>query len=190
MLRKIGQASIISSESNSIDEAEKLILPGVGHFDHGMKNLSNSGLIEALNHNVLNKKKPILGICLGAQLLGDSSEEGVEKGLGWIPMQNVKFNRSRLSNSLKIPHMGWNKLKVKSIKEEKGLFYEMADDARFYFVHSFHMLPTNEEHMLSTSKYGYEFVSSVQKENIYGVQFHPEKSHHFGMQLLKNFAKL
>lgn len=195
MLRKIGVSAIISNQAEEVERTEKIILPGVGHYDHGMKNLKTSGLLEVLNQKVQEEKCPILGICLGAQLLGDSSEEGVEKGLGWIPMQVVKFDKSRLGEKLKVPHMGWNKIsKSKSWEQEKveggDLFEELGEDARFYFVHSYHMLPKNESDILATTIYGYEFVSAVQHQNIYGVQFHPEKSHQFGMQLLKNFANL
>lgn len=195
MLKKIGVSAIISNQAEKVERAEKIILPGVGHYDHGMKNLKTSGLLEVLNQKVQEEKCPILGICLGAQLLGDSSEEGVEKGLGWISMQVVKFDKSRLGEKLKVPHMGWSKIsKSKSRGQEKveggDLFEELGEDARFYFVHSYHMLPKNESDILATTTYGYEFVSAVQHKNIYGVQFHPEKSHQFGMQLLKNFANL
>lgn len=200
MLKKIGVASMISNKAEEISVAEKLILPGVGHFDHGMKNLRSSGLIEVLNQKVQQEKCPILGICLGAQLLGDQSEEGVDKGLAWIPMDIVKFDKSRLGEKLKVPHMGWNKISRRRKSDSKirerehiekaTLFDGLGEDARFYFVHTYHMMPKNESAILAITTYGYEFVSAVQHENIYGVQFHPEKSHSFGMQLLKNFSEL
>lgn len=200
MLKKIGVASMISNKAEEVLKAEKLILPGVGHFDHGMKNLRSSGLIEVINQKAQEEKCPILGICLGAQLMGDRSEEGVEKGLAWIPMDIVKFDKSRLGEKLKVPHMGWNKVSRRRKSDSKirerehiettTLFDGLGEDARFYFVHTYHMMPQNESHILTTTTYGYEFVSAVQHENIYGVQFHPEKSHSFGMQLLKNFSKL
>lgn len=192
MLRKVGVLSKIASKPEDIKDANKLILSGVGHFDHGMRNIKASGLLDVLNKKVILEKVPLLGICLGAQLLGDSSEEGVEKGLGWIPMRNVLFDKNRLGDSLKVPHMGWNSIKqnTNSYKNSISLIGELEEETRFYFVHSFHMVPEKEENILATSYYGYEFVSAVQHHNIFGVQFHPEKSHVFGMRLLENFAKL
>ncbi|MCW8896665.1 MAG: imidazole glycerol phosphate synthase subunit HisH [Flavobacteriales bacterium] len=187
MLKRIGAKSIISSSAEEIAQADKLILPGVGSFDYGMKNLQQSGLIEILNEKVINNKTPILGICLGAQLLGNNSEEGIEKGLGWIDMDIVKFDKSKMTEQLKIPHMSWNEVVV----SKKSMLMEgLEDEARFYFVHTYHMQPENENDVLTKSNYGYEFVSAVEKENIFGVQFHPEKSHKFGMRLLQNFVNL
>lgn len=187
MLKRIGAKSIISSSAEEIAQAEKLILPGVGSFDYGMKNLQQSGLIEILNEKVINNKTPILGICLGAQLLGNKSEEGVEKGLGWIDMDIVKFDKSKMTKQLKIPHMSWNEV---TVTKKSMLMEGLEDEARFYFVHTYHMQPKNENNVLTNSNYGYEFVSAVEKENIFGVQFHPEKSHKFGMRLLQNFVNL
>ena len=187
MLKRIGAKSIISSSAEEIAQADKLILPGVGSFDYGMKNLQQSGLIEILNEKVINNKTPILGSCLGAQLLGNNSEEGIEKGLGWIDMDIVKFDKSKMTEQLKIPHMSWNEVVV----SKKSMLMEgLEDEARFYFVHTYHMQPKNENDVLTKSNYGYEFVSAVEKENIFGVQFHPEKSHKFGMRLLQNFVNL
>lgn len=187
MLKRIGAKSIISSSAEEIAQAEKLILPGVGSFDYGMKHLQQSGLIEILNEKVISNKTPILGICLGAQLLGNNSEEGIEKGLGWIDMDIVKFDKSKMNEQLKIPHMSWNEVTVsKKSKLTEGL----EGEARFYFVHTYHMQPKNENDVLTKSNYGYEFVSAVEKDNIFGVQFHPEKSHKFGMRLLQNFVNL
>jgi len=187
MLKRIGVQSIISSEASVIADADKLILPGVGHFDHGMRNLKNSGLIDVMNEKVVKEEVPFLGICLGAQLLGNGSEEGTEDGLGWIPMNVVAFDRSRLSNELKVPHMGWNTIEINSA-QPNVLFKDLEGQPKFYFVHSFHMQPIDDELVLSTSNYGYDFTSAVQFKNVFGVQFHPEKSHAFGMNLLKNFA--
>lgn len=188
MLKKIGIVSEITKDASVVKNAEKIILPGVGHFDHGMKNLKSSGLIEILNQRVLKDKIPFLGICLGAQLLGNKSEEGLEKGLGWIDMDIVKFDKSQMSEQHKIPHMGWNMIGIK--KETKLMQGLELEGTRFYFVHSYHMLPRMDINVLTKTIYGYEFVSAVQQENIFGVQFHPEKSHTYGMRLLKNFVEL
>ena len=190
MLKKLGVASEISNEKAVIEKAEKLILPGVGHFDYGMQQLTKSGLIEPLSKKVLNDKTPILGICLGAQMLGNKSEEGNEKGLGWIDMDVVKFQSS--ASGIKIPHMNWNEV---DLKKPSLLFNLPAastefEHPRFYFVHSYYMQPKNPIDILCTVDYGGEFVAAVEKDNIYGVQFHPEKSHKFGMKLLENFTKL
>lgn len=187
MLKRIGAKSCISSHVEEIEQAEKLILPGVGHFDYGMNNLKQSGLIEVLNKKVVEQKTPILGICLGAQLLGNRSEEGVEKGLGWIDMDIVKFDKAKMGDNLKIPHMSWNEV---SIKKNSKLMLGLDDESRFYFVHSYHMRCNDENNILANTFYGYEFTSAVEKENIFGVQFHPEKSHKFGMKLLENFVNI
>ena len=187
MLKRIGAKSCISSSVDEIEQAEKLILPGVGHFDYGMKNLHESGLIEVLNKKVLIDKVPLLGICLGAQLFGNRSEEGVLSGLGWIDMEVVKFDENKLPKNLKIPHMSWNEIKI---KKQSKLLEGLNDESRFYFVHSYHMKCNNENDILANTNYGYEFTSAVEKENIFGVQFHPEKSHKFGMKLLENFVSI
>ena len=187
MLKRIGVKSMICSSAEEIEQADKLILPGVGHYDHGMKNLHQSGLIEILNKKVREDKTPLLGICLGAQLLGNKSEEGIEKGLGWIDMDVIKFDKKKLSFSLKIPHMSWNEIKI---NKPSALLEGLNNDSRFYFVHSYHMQPNDKTDILTTTNYGYNFTSAIEKDNIYGVQFHPEKSHKFGMQLLTNFSNI
>jgi len=188
MLGKLGAESCISNTASEIKHADKLILPGVGHYDHGMKSLKNSGLIEVLNDKVQGEKVPLLGICLGAQLLGNGSEEGDESGLGWIDMEVVRFDDSKMETHLKIPHMSWNT--VIPQKDSILISNSLAENSRFYFVHTYHMLPKQISDILSVTKYGYEFVSGVERNNILGVQFHPEKSHVFGMNLLKNFVDL
>lgn len=184
LLKKIGLSSLISSRIEDAENASKLILPGVGHFDNGMAQLKKSGLIEVLNQRVLKDKIPIFGICLGAQLLTKGSEEGTEPGLGWIDAQTVKFDRSKMSDNLKVPHMGWNEVRL---KKPSKLFQNMPEDPRFYFVHSYHIHCNNPADQLLTAQYGHEITAAVEHENILGVQFHPEKSHKFGMQLLANF---
>lgn len=187
MLKRIGAKSCISADAEEIEQAEKLILPGVGHFDYGMRNLQESGLIGVLNKKVVADKVPLLGICLGAQLLGNKSEEGIIPGLGWIDMQVVKFDENKLPKNLKIPHMSWNEI---IIKKQSELLAGLNNESRFYFVHSYHMKCNDENDVLANTNYGYEFTSAVEKDNIYGVQFHPEKSHKFGMRLLENFVNL
>lgn len=187
MLKRIGAKSCISSDATEIEQAEKLILPGVGHFDYGMRNLQESGLIEVLNKKIVTDKVPLLGICLGAQLLGNKSEEGIIPGLGWIDMQVVKFDENKLPKNLKIPHMSWNEI---IIKKQSELLAGLNNESRFYFVHSYHMKCNDENDILTNTNYGYEFTSAVEKDNIYGVQFHPEKSHKFGMRLLENFVNI
>ena len=185
MFKKIGSKAVISSDKSDIEKADKLILPGVGRFDHGMKNLNDLGLIPVLNDKVVKKKTLILGICLGMQLFTNRSEEGYSPGLGWIDAETVRFKFEEKQNHLKVPHMGWNLVKV---CQRDALFEEMYPEPRFYFVHSYHVACRNEEEVLTQTFYGYKFVSSVKKENIYGVQFHPEKSHKFGMKLLDSFV--
>jgi glutamine amidotransferase len=185
MLKKIGAEGAISSDVSDIERAEKLILPGVGNFDQGMRNLEALGLLPVLANKVIQKKTPVLGICLGMQLLTRKSEEGESTGLGWIDAEVVRFKFDDKEKHLKIPHMGWN---LVDFRQRDPLFEEMYPEPRFYFAHSYHVACRNEEEVLAQTFYGYEFVSSVKKENIYGVQFHPEKSHKFGMKLLNNFV--
>jgi len=188
MLKKIGYKSLISHSSQDIEQADKLILPGVGAFDKGMENLRSTGLIPLLNHKVLEEKVPILGICLGMQLLTRRSEEGgaIEPGLGWIQADTVRFN---INNhlSLRIPHMGWNFVEIQA---DNLLAHAMPDDARFYFVHSYHPVCDDMSDCFITTTYGDKFAAGIHRENVYGVQFHPEKSHKYGMQLLRNFVEL
>lgn len=186
MLNRIGYESNISSEKKHIAEADKLILPGVGSFDYGMQQLRKNGLTEILNDKVLNKKTPILGLCLGVQLLTEHSDEGKENGLGWIKGKTVAFDKTMLSSIIKVPHMGW--AEVKNFEQSK-LFTDMHDNPRFYFVHSYHLRLEDKGDILASSNYGYDFAVGIEHDNILGVQFHPEKSHKFGMKLLENFIK-
>ena len=187
MLKKVGLESVISSNPEEIRKASKLILPGVGAFDNGMNNLHGLRIIPVLEKEVFEKKTPILGICLGMQLFTKGSEEGESKGLEWIDAEAVRFRFENNERWLKIPHMGWN---LVEICQRNPLFEGMHVEPRFYFVHSFHVVCKNESDILAKTSHGYEFASAVRKDNIYGVQFHPEKSHKFGMKLLKNFADL
>jgi len=187
MLRKTGcRDAMISSDPRDVFRASKLILPGVGHFDKGMRNLSSLGMIEPLRERVVRDRIPILGICLGMQMLARRSEEGREEGLGLIRGDVVRF-RFQDSSILKIPHMGWNHVQFVG---KSDLATGLEHEARFYFVHSYHMTCDNPADVLATTEYGYTFVSAVSCGHIFGVQFHPEKSHRFGMMLLKNFVEL
>jgi glutamine amidotransferase len=186
MLRKIGEQSIITSDPEEVKSANKIILPGVGAFDNGIKNLKNLDLWKILNQKVLEEKTPILGICLGAQIMTRGSEEGQEKGFGWVDADTVKFVLDK-NSKLKIPSMGWNFVEI--LKSSK-LFDPRRDvNPRFYFVHSYHFQFNSDIEVLTNSIYSYKFVSGFEKDNIVGVQFHPEKSHKYGMQLLKNFVE-
>lgn len=185
MFKKIGIKSIVTSDSEIIKNADKYLLPGVGSFDHGIDALKNAPFFKTFENEVLHHKKPLLGICLGMQLLGNQSEEGNKQGLGWINAETKKFNL--IDKGLSIPHMGWNQ--VHPI-EHNQLFQGLTEENRFYFVHSYHVVCHDEKDILATSNYSETFTCSIHKENIYGVQFHPEKSHKFGMQLLKNFGEM
>jgi glutamine amidotransferase len=186
MFKKIGVKDVtISSDKDLIMNAKKLLLPGVGSFDAGMRNLEESELIPILNHKVLVEKTPILGICLGMQLLTHRSEEGIKSGLGWIDAETIKFNLAP-ELKLKVPHMGWNYVNV---NKENALINRESKN-RFYFVHSYYVKCFDENQSIATSNFGIDFTCMVNKENVYGVQFHPEKSLKFGMKLLENFAKL
>lgn len=185
MIRKIGGQAIVTSKEEDIYNAEKLILPGVGCFDYGMRQLNDSGLITSLNKKVIEDKTPILGICLGVQLFTKGSEEGALKGLSWFDAETIKFNIP-FERKLKVPHMGWNEV---VLKKESKLFTDIYDDPRFYFVHTYHLKSNSPEDVLTETAYGYNFVSALEKENIVGVQFHPEKSHKFGMKILSNFIQ-
>lgn len=184
MLRKVGVAAMVSCDASVISRADKLILPGVGAFDCGMENLRRSGLVTILTERVSNERIPILGICLGMQIMTRRSEEGVLPGLGWIDAETVGF-RNKGDCSIKIPHMGWNTV---AVKKNTHLFDGIEGVSRFYFVHSYHVVFGESGAILTTTRHGFEFVSAFQKENILGVQFHPEKSHKFGMTLMKNWA--
>jgi glutamine amidotransferase len=180
MLKYLNIKAEITSDKAKIKNADKLILSGVGSFDTGMKNLNGMGLVDLLQEIVTIKKISVLGICLGMQLMGKQSEEGVEKGFGWIDASSKKFD----NKILPVPHMMWNTLKLAGMSK---LFSNFETELRFYFAHSFYFDCAKTENVLATTSYSIEFPSVVEHENIVGVQFHPEKSHKMGMKLLSNF---
>ena len=187
MLKKIGVPSVISADPDRIAAAGKLILPGVGAFDTGMTNLERSGLTPILHDAVMRRGTPVLGLCLGMELLMQRSEEGACGGLGWIEGSAVRFRFPDGSDQLNVPHMGWNSVRP---GPRAALLRGLPAEARFYFVHSYHVVCDRAEDVGGWTHYGYEFASVVERGNVMGTQFHPEKSHRFGMALLTNFAAL
>lgn len=186
IIKKIGGESKIVDDVREVKDAKKLILPGIGAFDHGMQFLNERGWINDLNEAVLVKKVPVLGICLGMQLMCKGSEEGVLPGLGWFDA-DVKRFRLAPDSPFKIPHMGWNAVNV---KKENPLIERKDEEQRFYFVHSYHAVCNNPKDELLSAVHGYEFTAAISHENIFATQFHPEKSHRFGMDLLKHFIAI
>jgi glutamine amidotransferase len=185
-LYRIGCDAHISSNYQDIISADKIILPGVGHFNKAMDYLKELNIIDALNNYVLVKKKPILGICLGMQLMANSSEEGNVKGLGWFDADVIRFN-VKDTLKYKVPHVGWNQI---TNTKQSALMQGIENNSEFYFIHSYHMSLNNKSDMLHETEYEYNFASAIEKDNIFGVQYHPEKSHEIGEKLLKNFIDL
>lgn len=184
MLRRIGFASVITADPDAVAAADRIILPGNGHFDTCMKNIRATGLLPLIERRVLQEGTPLLGICVGAQMLGSGSEEGSEPGLGWLDMTVRRFPRRE---GLRVPHMGWNGVTMPL--PGHPLVQGLGEDARFYFVHSYYLDPAPTVDTLLLAEYGHSFAAGIGKGNIAGVQFHPEKSHRFGKQLLLNFAQ-
>lgn len=185
MLKSLNVESITTRNFREIDKAKKIILPGVGAFDTAIKNLKKFEILESLNKKAKEDKIPILGICLGMQLLTNFSEEGSEEGLGWIDAETLRFEFE--TTKFKIPHMGWNNVKV---KKKSNLSKGFNNGTRFYFVHSYYVKVKNEKNSILKSNHCIEFDSGISEGNIYGVQFHPEKSHKYGKLLLKNFSNI
>lgn len=187
MVKKVGGAATLSTGPEDIASATKLILPGVGSFDHGMANLRQRDYVDLLTRRVVVDKVPILGICLGMQLLTCGSEEGgPAPGLGWIDAQTVRFRFEPPARQLKIPHMGWNTVRV---VRPHPLFPDAETHRRFYFVHSYHVVCRDPANVLTATTYGFEFTSAVVKDNIIGTQFHPEKSLRYGMDVMRHFVQ-
>jgi len=188
LFKRLGIPADRAKNKEDVISSSKLILPGVGHFDHAMKKLNSSGMREALEKSVFDLKIPILGICVGMQILANKSDEGILPGLGWVPAKVRAFSKNPESTNLSLPHMGWNTIDIN--KSASLINKEDEKLAQFYFLHSFYFDADDKEDILATSHYGFNFNAIVVHENIYGVQFHPEKSHKWGEKLLKNFSKL
>lgn len=186
MLRHVGAECTFASTAEQIEDASALILPGVGAFDYAMEILHRKGLVEPLRRQALERKVPMLGICLGMQLLANRSEEGNATGLGLIDAEFLKF-RPEAGSGLKVPHMGWNTV---TIVRDNPLIDDSGEEKRFYFVHSYYARTQNPSEDIATSSYGVKFVAAYGRDNIFGVQFHPERSHKFGMAVLRNFVTL
>jgi glutamine amidotransferase len=186
MLKKIGHGAIVSDRPEDILAADRLIFPGVGSFDYGARRLRELGLADALERRVLRDRIPILGICVGLQLFCRGSEEGDQPGLGWIDADCVRFDASRMTAGEKIPHMGWSDV---TPGNDQALFAGFEETPRFYFVHSYHLKCDSDAIIAGVARHGYDFTAAIAHGNIVGVQFHPEKSHHFGMGLLGRFMQ-
>jgi len=176
----------IAETPEAILSADRIILPGVGAFDWAMKRLDASGLRPALEEAVVEQGRPVLGICVGMQMMARRSDEGILPGLGWIDGEVKRFDEAAFTQQTHLPHMGWNDVTPRS---GNGLFRDLSQGARFYFLHSYYFTPRNPDHVLAETDYNGRYASAVQTENVLGVQFHPEKSHAWGIQLLKNFAE-
>ena len=184
--KRLNISAKVGSKIKDVEGAKKIILPGVGSFDHVMQSFNRSGLRSIVERKVIGDNIDILGVCSGMQIFASSSEEGKEKGLDWIEGSVKLFKTDKINYKTKLPHMGWN-----TVNPKKNLLFEkIKDDSRFYFVHSYYFNNENNEHQIAKTKYGDIFTSAVNKKNIYGVQFHPEKSHDNGQRLLYNFANL
>lgn len=185
MLKKAGVPAKISNKAEEIADASKILLPGMGAFDNCMEKLDESGLRQIVEQKAVREKVPVLGICVGLQMFMEGSEEGKRPGLSWIKGTTVRFKPEKMQDNQKIPNMGWHEIMVK----KSSRLLQNLEESRFYFAHSFYVQPEDAADTLLTAQYGYEFAVGLEKENLVGVQFHPEKSHRFGMQLLKNFGE-
>lgn len=187
MFNRIGVQAVISSDAAEIGRADRILLPGVGHFDSCMRNFNESGLRPIVEKKAFEEKVPVLGICVGAQMMTRGSEEGVEKGLGWVGADTVRFKLED-QPEYKVPNMGWNELIISA--DTCPLWTDMYPDPRFYFAHSFHFMFDSPELVTAEAVYGYRYPVAFQMDNLLATQFHPEKSHKFGMRVLENFAKI
>ncbi|TKC05272.1 imidazole glycerol phosphate synthase subunit HisH [Pedobacter frigoris] len=187
IFKKLDVPFKIAKVADDLNHVDKLILPGVGAFDHAMEQLDGSGMRSKLDELVLKNQTPVMGICVGMQMLANSSDEGRLPGLGWIDATVKKFDETKIKFKTHLPHMGWNDIAL--VKENK-LLAKLENDAKFYFLHSYYFSCNDSEDTIAITDYGIEFSCAVNKNNVYGVQFHPEKSHDYGIQLLNNFSRL
>lgn len=187
MYKRMGVPAKIAKQADELSGATHLILPGVGSFDHAMHLLQESGMREKLDTLVLDMGLPVLGVCVGMQILAETSDEGASRGLGWIKGRVKALSSHRSCIGLPMPHMGWNDVDAIA---DGGLLKGMKGDARFYFLHSYYFECDDADDIAATAQYGFDFACAVRKNNVYGAQFHPEKSHHWGAALLKNFAEV
>lgn len=185
--KQLNIQAMVVNHPEQLAKADKIILPGVGSFDYAMQRLIDSGMVETLNDMVLKKSIPVLGICVGMQMLAISSQEGNLPGLGWIDATVKRFDSSTFNHPACIPHMGWNDVMPTGTTR---LMQNLGQNARFYFLHSYYFNSNREENIIATTDYGIQFTSAIGFNNIFGVQFHPEKSHQWGVQLLKNYSKI
>ena len=184
--RYLGIKAVPVRTPEGLIAADRLILPGVGAFDWAMSRLENSGMLKALNRRVLEDRVPVLGVCVGMQIMAKTSHEGVSRGLGWIPGRVERFDESLFHQRTHLPHMGWNIVEPRGEQE----LFSGIEDPQFYFLHSYFFCPEDQSSAISFTEYGGRFVSSLRCGNIFATQFHPEKSHHWGIKLLKNFAEV
>lgn len=177
----------IAKTKYDLNDASKIIIPGVGAFDYAMEQLNKSGMRDELENKVIRDKVPVIGICVGMQILAKSSEEGKLPGLGWVDGEVLKFDINNIPYKTRLPHMGWNNINPIA---ENTLLNGFKNESRFYFLHSYYFVCNNQQDIISTTQYGIDFSSAINHNNIFGIQFHPEKSHSNGVSLLNNFAKL
>ncbi len=186
VFKRLNINAIIARTKDDLSGISSIVLPGVGAFDHVMSSFNKSGLRDVVERMVFEEDAKVIGICAGMQILANCSDEGKEKGLGWIDGQVRLFDTSEIKYKTKLPHMGWNEI----VHNGNPLFKDIDTKARYYFVHSYYFECNEKMNSIATTEYGFNFTSAVNKGNVFGVQFHPEKSHHNGQQLLKNFATL
>jgi glutamine amidotransferase len=184
MVDRLGATANVTLDPTEIESAERIVLPGVGSFDAAMRNLTRSGVLDVLRRRVIDDGIPLLGVCLGMELLADRSDEGSLPGLGWVPGEALRFRFDHLDPAPRIPHMGWNIIRPTG---DAPLLRDLGDRPRFYFAHSFYFSPTDPDDVIGVTEYGQPFASVIQRKNIMGIQFHPEKSHRFGLAIFRNF---
>lgn len=187
MYKRMNVPAKAAQNVEALEGAERIVLPGVGAFDHAMDLLDASGMRPTLERLVLEEKVPVLGVCVGMQILTDASDEGTRRGLGWIPGRTRAFRSNNQLGDLPLPHMGWNDVRP---EQDRRLFAALDEHPRFYFLHSFYVEPEDAAHRAASASYGFDFACAIHRENVWGVQFHPEKSHHFGAAVLKSFAEI